>query len=170
MGGLVVLRGNLSFEGPEVFPFLPAKKTIMADQQFSNHARYHPLYHYVSAPLIIAGLVWSFIRFANSEAGKGQDALADLWLFVIAFILITLVRTYALKVQDRAIRAEEALRHFILTGKVLDSRLRLGQIIALRFASDEEFPGLALEAVEKSLSPKQIKESIRQWRADNHRV
>jgi hypothetical protein len=81
-----------------------------------------------------------------------------------------MVRTYSLKVQDRAIRAEESLRHFVLTGKLLDSRLRSSQIIALRFASDAEFPALAQKAAEEGLSAKQIKESIQNWRADHNRV
>jgi hypothetical protein len=81
-----------------------------------------------------------------------------------------MVRTYSLKVQDRAIRAEERLRHFVLTGKPLDSRLRLGQIIALRFASDNEFPALAQKAAEESLTSKQIKKLIQNWRADYYRV
>lgn len=142
----------------------------MAEQQFKNHARYHPLYHYIATPLITGGLIWTLIRLFNSDPSGFQQSLIDALLFIIAFILGVLVRTYALKVQDRAIRAEESLRHFILTGKSLDSRLRLGQIIALRFASDEEFPELARQAVDQSMTGKQIKESIRQWRADHHRV
>jgi hypothetical protein len=120
--------------------------------------------------LITGGLIWTLIRLFNSDPSGFQQSLIDALLFIIAFILGVLVRTYALKVQDRAIRAEESLRHFILTGKPLDSRLRLGQIIALRFASDEEFPELARQAVDQSMTGKQIKESIRQWRADHHRV
>lgn len=81
-----------------------------------------------------------------------------------------MVRTYALKAQDRAIRAEENLRHFILTGKPFDSRLNIRQIIALRFASDEELPSLAKKAAEESLRSKQIKEEIKNWRADNYRI
>jgi hypothetical protein len=75
-----------------------------------------------------------------------------------------------LKAQDRAIRAEESLRHFVLTGKPLDSRLRTGQIVALRFASDAEFPALAQKAAEEGLSSKEIKQSIQNWRADHYRV
>jgi len=142
----------------------------MAEQHFKNHVRYHPLYHYIASPLITGGLIWALIRLFNSESGEFQQSLINALLFFIVFILGVLVRTYALKVQDRAIRAEESLRHFMLTGKPLDSRLRLGQIIALRFASDEEFPELARQAVDKSMTGKQIKESIRQWRADHHRV
>jgi hypothetical protein len=106
----------------------------------------------------------------NAAPDGFQRALIDVLLFIIAFLLGVLVRTYALKVQDRAIRAEESLRYYILTGKPLDSRLRLGQIIALRFASDEELPELARLAVEKSMTPKEIKASIRHWRADDRRV
>jgi len=142
----------------------------MTEQHFKNHVRYHPLYHYIASPLITGGLIWALIRLFNSESGEFQQSLINALLFFIVFILGVLVRTYALKVQDRAIRAEESLRYFILTGKPLDSRLRLGQIIALRFASDEEFPELARQAVDKSMTGKQIKESIRQWRADHHRV
>lgn len=142
----------------------------MSAQNFGNHARYHALYHFVTSPLILAGLIWSLIRLFNATPEGIQRALIDLLLFFIAFLLGVLVRTYALKVQDRAIRAEESLRYFILTGKPLDSRLRLGQIIALRFASDEELPQLASLAVEKSMKPKDIKASIRHWRADDRRV
>lgn len=81
-----------------------------------------------------------------------------------------MVRTYALKAQDRAIRAEENLRHFILTAKPFDSRLNIRQIIALRFASDEELPALAKKAAEEKLRSKEIKQQIKDWREDNYRI
>lgn len=142
----------------------------MSTQHLGNHARYHPLYHYIATPLIMGGLTWTLIKLFKSDEAGFQQSLINALLFVIAFILGVLVRTYALKVQDRAIRAEESLRHFILTGKPLDNRLKPGQIIALRFASDEEFPELARQAVDRSMTGKQIKESIREWRADHYRV
>jgi hypothetical protein len=79
-------------------------------------------------------------------------------------------RGFALRAQDRAIRAEENFRHYILTGKPLDSRLRMGQIIALRFASDAELPDLAKKAVEENMRSKEIKASIKNWRPDHHRA
>ena len=72
--------------------------------------------------------------------------------------------------QDRAIRAEENLRHFAMTGKLLNPELKIGQIVALRFASDEEFVVLAMRALEENLSREDIKKAIKTWRADNHRA
>jgi len=79
-------------------------------------------------------------------------------------------RAFALKAQDRAIRAEENLRYFVLTGKLLDKKLKISQVIGLRFATDEEFVDLAKRAVEENLSNKQIKEAIKNWRGDYYRV
>jgi len=81
-----------------------------------------------------------------------------------------LCRMFAVKAQDRGIRAEENLRHFALTGKLLDARLTIRQIIGLRFASDDEFVWLAKEAVEKNLAEDAIKKAVRKWRGDTYRV
>ena len=77
---------------------------------------------------------------------------------------------FPLKAQDRAIRAEENLRHYVLTGKLLDPKLTVRQIIGLRFASDREFVALAQKAAAESLSEDAIKKAIRNWRADTYRV
>ncbi len=79
-------------------------------------------------------------------------------------------RVFPLKAQDRAIRAEENLRHFALTGKLLDRRLSMKQIIALRFASDGEFVELCRKAADEGLSMDAIKKSVKHWRPDHDRV
>jgi hypothetical protein len=79
-------------------------------------------------------------------------------------------RTFALKAQDRAIRAEENFRYFLLTKKPLPTELRLSQIIALRFAPDEEFVTLVDEAIAQKLAAKEIKMRIKNWKGDYHRV
>jgi hypothetical protein len=89
---------------------------------------------------------------------------------VVLIIIYWYARAFALRAQDRAIRAEENFRHFILTGKPFDNRLRLSQIIALRFAPDDEFPSLAKKAVEEKLRSKEIKVAIQKWKADHNRV
>jgi hypothetical protein len=92
---------------------------------------------------------------------------------VLAFatlILLFLCRMFAVKAQDRAIRAEENLRHFAMEGKLLDPRLTIRQVIALRFASDGEFVALAKKAADEGTAPDDIKRSIQDWRADTYRV
>jgi hypothetical protein len=79
-------------------------------------------------------------------------------------------RIFSLKVQSRVIRVEENFRHYVLTGKPLDTRLRLSQVIALRFAKDDEFVELAKKAVDEKLSNDAIKRLITDWKADYHRV
>ena len=80
------------------------------------------------------------------------------------------MRIFALRAQDRAIRAEENLRHFALTGKLLDSRLNMAQVIALRFADNEEFIELAKKAADNNMSSDDIKKTIQKWKADHHRA
>jgi hypothetical protein len=142
----------------------------MTEQQFANHARMHPLYHYVTAPLVLVGLIGSIVNLVNAEPSNFYSASLIVLAFVILLFIGAMLRTYALKAQDRAIRAEESLRYFILTGKAIDARLRMGQIVALRFASDNEFVALAEKAAAEGLSGKQIKQLIQQWRPDYRRI
>ena len=142
----------------------------MTQQNFQNHARMHPFFHYFIMPLSLIGLIAGVLH-AFMSAGPDRIIHASIAIaFFLLLCLAGLTRIYALKVQDRVIRHEENFRHFLLTGKPLDAQLRSGQIIALRFASDAEFPTLATRAVNEKLSPKQIKESIQVWRADHRRV
>jgi hypothetical protein len=142
----------------------------MTEQQFANHARMHPLYHYVTAPLVLVGLIGSIVNLVNAEPSNFYSASLIVLAFVILLFIGAMLRTYALKAQDRAIRAEESLRYFILSGKAIDARLRMGQIVALRFASDNEFVALAEKAATEGLSGKQIKQLIQQWRPDYRRI
>jgi len=142
----------------------------MTEQQFSNHARMHPLYHFVTAPLVLVGLIGSIVNLVNAEPGNVYSASLIVFAFIILLFIGAMLRTYALKAQDRAIRAEESLRYFILTGKAIDTRLRMGQIVALRFASDDEFVALAEKAASEGLSGKQIKQLIQNWKADYRRI
>ena len=142
----------------------------MSDQNFKNHTRFVPLYHYIAGFLVIAIFGGSIVNLINADAHTHYSAAL---LVCVAFVLLVLfwyARAFALRAQDRAIRAEENFRHFILTGKPFDSKLRMEQIIALRFAGDAEMPALAKKAVEENLSQKQIKEAIQNWRADYNRV
>ncbi|WP_127588475.1 DUF6526 family protein [Paenibacillus koleovorans] len=142
-------------------------------QTYANHRRIHPLYHFVLSLLTLLVLIGSIMWLVQSLGDEETRLLPSLLAvgFAVCFVVLFLiVRGYAAKVQDRAIRAEEKLRHYILTGKPLDNRLTIKQIVALRFASDEEFPALCRRAVLESLEPVAIKQAVRTWRADHDRV
>src|ERR1700744_1845084 len=142
----------------------------MTMQNYRNHKRIVLLYHGFTLLAILALLVGSFINLLHAERGNLYSAAL---LVLVSFVLLSLfafVRQFPLRVQARAIRAEENLRHFVLTGKPLDGQLTIGQIIALRFASDEEFVRLAKRAVAEALNNDEIKREIRNWRADDLRA
>jgi len=142
----------------------------MAEQNFKNHSRLVPGFHGVTFLLIMTGLIGSVVNLIHADAATHYSAALLVVVFLAVLGVAWYARVFALKAQDRAIRAEENFRHFILTGKPLDKQLRMGQIIGLRFASDEELPALAKRAVEEKLSQKDIKQAIQNWRADYYRV
>jgi hypothetical protein len=149
----------------------------MSDQNFKNHSRYVPLYHFITPTVILALIVGSCINLyetcSDCENGEESGLYSASLICLMSFVLLILwwyCRAFALRAQDRAIRSEENLRHFIATGKPLDSRLRMSQIIALRFAGDDEFVELAKQAVDENLAAKQIKMAVKNWRADNNRA
>lgn len=141
-------------------------------QNYANHARLVPAYHFWLTALIAAGLIGSCVNLYSSLGDHQRIYSASLIvvLEIVAVLLFVFCRTFALKAQDRAIRAEENLRHFVLTGKLLDPRLDPLQIVALRFASDGEFVALAAQAAEQNMPPKAIKQAIKNWRPDYYRV
>jgi hypothetical protein len=142
----------------------------MAEQNFKNHTRLVAGYHGVTFLLILTGLIGSIVNLLKADPQTHYSAALLVVVFLAFGGIFWYARVFALKAQDRAIRAEENFRHYILTGKPFDKQLRLGQIIALRFASDEEMPALAKKAVEEKMSQKDIKQAIQNWRADYNRV
>jgi len=144
----------------------------MASQNYSNHRQFVPLFHAVLALLIVATLAGSVVNLVKSWGDHERLYSASL-IVVVSVCLVLLFwfcRTFPLKAQDRAIRAEENLRHYVLAGKLLDPRLETLQIVALRFASDAEFPELAKRAANEQLKPDDIKKAVRVWRSDLYRV
>ena len=142
----------------------------MKTQNYKNHGRMVPGYHYVLFILIMAMLIGGIINAIKSGHENFYSATLLILAAVILLFLSFYARSFSLKAQDRSIKVEENFRHYFLTGKPLSNDLTMRQIIGLRFASDEEFPDLAKKAVSESLSEKDIKESIKNWKADNYRV
>lgn len=140
------------------------------EQNYKNHARYLPVWHFIVPVLIAAILGWGIVFLTDHDAYTHFLGAVMVLVSIVLLFIWWYARAFALRAQDRAIRAEEKFRHYILTGKPLDSKLRISQIIALRFASDAEFPELAKKAVEENLSSKTIKQQIKNWKADYNRV
>jgi hypothetical protein len=136
-------------------------------QNYKNHARYVPLFHIVTFGICLAILVLSCILFFRE-----MNIETTLYLLIAIVLLLSFyfIRLFPLKAQDRAIRAEENLRYFTLTGKLFDKNITMSQIIALRFADDNELESLAEKALKENMSSKQIKMAIKNWRADNDRA
>ncbi|HNQ15086.1 MAG TPA: DUF6526 family protein [Pyrinomonadaceae bacterium] len=140
-------------------------------QNYKNHTRWFPLFHFVITPLLLFNLVWQSYQLYYDRSWDR----AEWTLMALVFILITLAaRIMALKAQDRVIRLEERLRYEKLLPADLAAKastLKTGDIIALRFASDEELPDLANRVVAGEFaSTKEIKLAIKNWRGDYLRV
>ncbi|MGG4491204.1 DUF6526 family protein [Metabacillus idriensis] len=141
----------------------------MSEQNYANHRRYHPPFHYF-LPVILLAMLVANIFYVISEGITLPVILMLLTFVYIITINFFVIRNYPLKAQDRAIRAEENFRHYVLTGQPLDSKITLHQIIALRFASDAEFVALCKKAVLENLSPNDIKKEIKDWKGDYFRA
>lgn len=144
----------------------------MEAQSYAKHAKFDPLYHRSLVPFLLVIFIGAMVNLVQSfdDHSRLYNASLIAALSVASIWAALLLRAYPLKAQDRAIRAEENLRHFVLTGKLLDPRLTVKQIVALRFAPDAEFVDLATRAAQEILPPETIKKSIRNWRADNDRL
>jgi hypothetical protein len=144
----------------------------MADQNYGNHPRYVPMFHFVVLPLLLFTFIGSIVNLIQSlgDHERLYSAALILTLSFAGLLSAFFGRVFALKAQDRAIRAEENLRHFVMTGKLMDPRLSVAQIVALRFASDGEFVALAQNAAQAGMKPADIKRAVKNWRADEYRA
>lgn len=145
----------------------------METQNYKNHIRFYPPHHFVFYPVMLI-LLGTSIYFIIAD-----ENLRTIWIFIsiliLAIILVSFMlrQHYALTLQDRIVRLEIRYRYFTLTGErleLLENKISDSQLFALRFAPDEELPSLVNKAILENLSSTQIKKSIQNWRADNHRV
>jgi hypothetical protein len=139
-------------------------------QNFKNHGRIDPPYHMVLATILAVNLyIVGLFAFRH-------PSVFSWWLVILSiaiWIPVLRLRQYPLKVQDRVIRLEERLRLQALAPAEWHTqiyKLSEDQLIALRFASDDEVVALAKQALEENLTRKQIKERIKSWRPDDWRI
>jgi hypothetical protein len=147
----------------------------MAEQSYARHRKYVPGYHYFTLGILTINVLWSLYRLFR---GLPDVPLFDRLLAVtVALALLALAwyaRGFPLRAQDRVIRLEETLRLERLLPPDLRSRigeLRTGQLLALRFAGDEELPELTRTVLDRGITDRdEIKKMVRHWRADYLRM
>ena len=139
-------------------------------KNYKNHRKYVFGYHVITLLAILAFLGGAIRNVWNSSEDNLYSASLLVLLAFILLFMFYFIRSFALKAQDRAIRAEEKLRYFILTGKSISNKLTMRQFIGLRFASDDEFPALAEKAAIENLSETDIKKAVINWKTDDYRV
>jgi Family of unknown function (DUF6526) len=140
-------------------------------QTFANHARFVPLFHFVTFGLLV---VYTLYRLYWLVIHPDVGSVMGL-LFAVAVVLLAWsVRTFDCRLQDRIIRLEMRLRLATLLPAELQPRigeLRPGQLVALRFAPDAEIPGLVAEVLAGGLvRGRDIKQRIQSWEPDYFRV
>ncbi len=140
-------------------------------QTFQNHTRWFPLVHFVLMPILAINLIWQVVR---AYQDFNWDRAENILIAVALLILGLAARLQALKAQDRVIRLEEKLRFRDVLSPEMAAKadnLTTGQLISLRFASDEELSDLVNRTVNGEFkNSKEIKLSIKNWRGDYLRV
>lgn len=140
----------------------------MAEQNFSNHARFFPPFHFFVLPVMLINFLWSIYRWKLSAFSlDGFVAVVVAAALAVGFVS---ARLMALSVQDRVIRLEERLRYERLLPADLKPRIgdfTVSQYVSLRFASDAELPALARKVLDDKLNDrKTIKQLIKNWKPD----
>ena len=146
------------------------KKYTMETQNFKNHSRLVFGYHQVGLLSAFGLFIWSIVNLVNEY----NSINLYLSIFTFVFIIISFyIRSFAVGNQDRIIRMEMRYRYHLLTGKRfenIENQLNIKQIVAIRFASDEELESLISKAINENLSPKMIKLEIKNWQGDYQRI
>jgi hypothetical protein len=140
-------------------------------QNFANHAKAVPQFHFFVGPALILNVVWTAVRLVRHLSLEN----GELFLVAVALLLLAFnARLFALRVQDRIIRLEMRMRMKELLPTDLQPRIEefsLGQLISLRFASDAELPTLARKVLDERINDRKvIKKMVQNWQADELRA
>ncbi len=142
----------------------------MSTQNYENHKQFVFGYHRILLPALLILFIGSLVNLFKCTPGNCYAASLICFASLLLFVMAYYIRMFPLIAQNRVIRAEENLRFYVLTGKLLPAEIRMSQIIALRFAPDEELEDLVKRAINENLSQKDIKKAIKNWKGDYHRV
>jgi hypothetical protein len=144
----------------------------MAEQNYENHGKFVPAFHFFAVPVFVINFGWSLYRLRT--LGFSFAGIFGVLLAAALVVLVFAARVFALAVQDRVIRLEERLRYERVLPADLQARsgeLSIGQIVSLRFASDAELPALARKVLDEKLTErKAIKQLVKSWKPDYQRA
>jgi hypothetical protein len=144
----------------------------MATQTYATH-RHNPKltglgFLFVLVAVVALGLRWFYI------GGREMFAAGLAALIAVDIVLLLISRAYTTKLQDRVIKLEMKVRTAGLaltpTQQAAYSRVSVPQIVALRFAADQELPALIERADREHLTSDQIKREIKNWVPDPDRT
>lgn len=139
-------------------------------QNYENHAKFIPVFHYIALPLLLVNFFGALFRVTQEISFYTFNGVG---LAISLIVVAVFTRLFALKAQDRVIRLEEQIRMQTFLPDALKAqvgRLTMGQIVALRFASDEELVDLTQDALNQNTSPNALKQAVKNWRPDYDRV
>ncbi len=136
-------------------------------QNYGNHVRFHPLWHFVAFPIVMLNV------FVATRHWWHEQSQFNLWGVVFAvgvFLAVFAARGEALTVQNRIIRLEMRLRLRELLPASMHAQilsLTVGQLVGLRFAGDDELPALVDRCLKGELkSASDVKKAVKNWQAD----
>ena len=140
----------------------------MAEQNFANHGKFVPAFHFFVLPVMLLNFGWSIYRWIH--AGYTIDGFVGIIVAAALLVGFVMARLMVMKVQDRVIRLEERQRFERVLPADLQSRIpefTIEQLIGLRFASNSELPELARKVLDEKIPDrKSIKQMIKVWRPD----
>lgn len=144
--------------------------STMPPQNYANHKRFIPIYHFVAFPILVINLLTAMFVTVVSFSFHYVLYLAMSFAFIVMFFAM---RYMSLKVQDRLIRLEMRLRLKEILPAATAARvgeLTIPQLVALRFAGDREMDGLVKKVLdEKIVDREAIKKMITDWQPDHDR-
>lgn len=145
----------------------------MKVQNYKNHIRYYTPHHFIFYPVAGILLGISLSCFLKADENKLVWGMFCIIIALITSLSFMLRQHYALGNQNRIARLELRFRYYTLTHKhfeEIEPQLSLAQLLALRFASNEELVSLTERAIKEKLSPDEIKRAVKNWLPDYMRL
>jgi len=142
----------------------------MATQTYETH-RHNPKLTGIGFLFLVIGIVALGLRWFDI-GGRYTFALGLAGLIGSIQVLLLISRSYTTKLQDRIIKLEMQVRCAGLSAeqRAALARASTSQIVALRFASDDELPALLDRTSRENLTADQIKRAVKNWRPDLDRT